>query len=106
MKNFVIRAAVGVCGLMWGMTCPAHAVEFVCELGQRLHITGNHRADDMIDLQWRGRIYRMQRVSTSTGAHRFENSESGLIWIDIPAKGMLLDKRNATQLANECKASH
>lgn len=90
--------------MLLAMACPASAVEWMCELGQRLHITGNHKAEDIIGLEWRGRLYRMHRVSTSTGAHRFENSESGLIWIDIPAKGMLLDKKNATQLANECKA--
>jgi hypothetical protein len=102
MKNLI---SILCCGVMFTTACPANAVELFCELGQRLSITGNHRLDEIIDLQWRGRLYRMQRVSTSTGAHRFENAESGLIWIDIPAKSMLLDRKNAAQLANECKTA-
>lgn len=102
MKNFIFSL---FCSAMIVTACPAKAVELVCELQQRLSITGNQRVDDIIDLHWRGHLYRMQRVTTSTGAHRFENSDSGLIWIGIPAKGMLLDRKNATQLANECKTT-
>jgi hypothetical protein len=46
----------------------------------------------------------MTRVSTSTGADRFENRMHGLVWIGIPAKGMLLDSKKGLQLANECKS--
>jgi hypothetical protein len=47
----------------------------------------------------------MSRVETTTGAHRFENTKAGFIWIGIPAKGLLLDSRKGLQLANECKTA-
>ena len=49
------------------------------------------------------RKYRLARIGTTTGALRFENPHYGLIWIGIPAKGILLDSKLNRQLANECK---
>jgi len=49
-------------------------------------------------------MHSMHRVSTTTGAHRFENAKNGLVWIGIPAKGMLLDSKKGKQLANECRS--
>jgi hypothetical protein len=57
-----------------------------------------------IDLKWRGNNYTMLPVTTSTGALRFEDRGSGLVWIQIPAKSMLLNAKLGQQLANDCKA--
>jgi hypothetical protein len=57
-----------------------------------------------IDLKWKGNNYTMLPVTTSTGALRFEDSGSGLVWIQIPAKSMLLNAKLGQQLANDCKA--
>ncbi|RJF98758.1 hypothetical protein [Noviherbaspirillum saxi] len=74
-----------------------------CELGNKLTIY--QLADkDQIALQWNKRLHHMDRVTTTTGANRFENTKKGLIWIGIPAKGMLLDSKKGQQLANECKS--
>ncbi len=80
----------------------ASPVELLCELGQKLSIAGDVIADNIIELGWKGRMYRMQRVGTSTGAHRFEDPGSGLIWVSIPGKAMLLDGRKGQPVANEC----
>ncbi|HJV74218.1 MAG TPA: hypothetical protein VJ654_08365 [Noviherbaspirillum sp.] len=77
---------------------------FDCELGNKLTIYSNTNDDQQIALQWNKRLHRMTRVSTTTGAHRFENAKDGLVWIGIPAKGMLLDSKKGKQLANECKS--
>lgn len=37
------------------------------------------------------RIFRLEKVLTTTGAQRFENEAADLIWIAIPTKGILLD---------------
>lgn len=79
-------------------------VAFNCELGNKLTIYGREADDQEIALQWNKRLHRMQRISTTTGAHRFENAKSGLVWIGIPAKGMLLDSKKGKQLANECQS--
>ncbi|RXZ33392.1 hypothetical protein D9O50_14635 [Oxalobacteraceae bacterium CAVE-383] len=56
-----------------------------------------------IDLKWKGDNYTMLPVATSTGALRFEDKGSGLVWIQIPAKSMLLNAKLGQQLANDCK---
>ena len=77
--------------------------EFDCELGNKVTIYQNEGADGHIALRWKKRLHRLTRVGTTTGAQRFENPHWGLIWIGIPAKGILLDSKLNRQLANECK---
>jgi hypothetical protein len=73
---------------------------FYCELGNRVDLAG---AGSDVKLTWKGRSYPMTTVSTTTGAVRLEDKASGLVWIQIPAKSMLLNSRLGQQLANECK---
>lgn len=73
-----------------------------CELGNNITVFANEADNRHIAIRWKNRINRLTRVSTSTGANRFENKKAGLLWIDIPAKGMLLDTKKGRQLANEC----
>ncbi len=77
--------------------------DYNCELGNKITIYHNDNDDSHIALRWKKRIHRLERVGTTTGARRFENTGFGLIWIGIPAKGMLLDSKLNRQLANECK---
>lgn len=76
-----------------------------CELGNSMTMYANEADNRHIAIRWQNRINRLTRVSTSTGANRFENKKAGLLWIDIPAKGMLLDTKKGRQLANECTQS-
>ena len=77
--------------------------DYNCELGNKVTIFRNDEDDSHIALRWKKRIHRLERVGTTTGALRFENTTFGLIWIGIPSKGMLLDAKLNRQLANECK---
>jgi membrane-bound inhibitor of C-type lysozyme len=77
--------------------------EFHCELGNKVTIYTNEKDADHIALRWKNRLHRMSRVSTTTGAQRYENPAFGIIWIGIPAKSILLDSKQNRQLANECK---
>jgi len=102
MKSLLITSTM--CAVFFfGAQKPAAAIELQCEMGQRMSIAGNPSGDSNIELLWRGRSYAMRRVATSTGAHRFENAGSGLVWVGIPDKGMLLDARAGRPLANECR---
>jgi len=80
------------------------AVDYVCELGNKLTILANNADDQHLALRWKNRLIRLERIGTTTGAMRFESKKRGLIWIGIPAKGILLDSRRGQQLANECKS--
>jgi len=79
------------------------SADFSCEMGNRLTIYKNDQDDKHIAIRWNQRISRLTRVTTTTGANRFENHKIGLVWIGIPAKGILLDSKKGQQLANECK---
>ena len=77
--------------------------DYACELGNAITIYTNEKDDAHIALRWKKRLHRLERVGTTTGALRFENTKFGLIWIGIPSKGILLDSKLNRQLANECK---
>jgi hypothetical protein len=81
------------------------ATNYACELGNKITIYSSADDGNSIVMRWKNRLHRLTREATSTGAHRFENKIAGLIWIGIPAKGMLLDSKVNRQLANECKTS-
>ncbi|WP_061535418.1 hypothetical protein [Collimonas arenae] len=74
---------------------------FYCELGNRVDLSNESNGD--VKLNWKGRSYSMTTVATTTGAVRLEDKASGLVWIQIPAKSMLLNSKLGQQLANECK---
>ena len=74
---------------------------FYCELGNRVNLASDNNGD--VKLTWKGRGYLMTAVTTTTGAVRLEDKTSGLVWIQIPAKSMLLNSRLGQQLANECR---
>lgn len=81
------------------------ATDYACELGNKITIYSHADDSNSIALRWKNRLHRLTREATTTGAQRFENKLAGLIWIGIPAKGMLLDSKVNRQLANECKTS-
>lgn len=81
------------------------ATNYACELGNKITIYSSADDGNSIVMRWKNRLHRLTREATSTGAQRFENKIAGLIWIGIPAKGMLLDSKVNRQLANECKTS-
>lgn len=81
------------------------STDYNCELGNKVTIYTNEKDDAHIALRWQKRLHRLDRVGTTTGALRFENTKVGLIWIGIPAKGILLDSKQNRQLANECKSA-
>ena len=78
------------------------STHYTCELGDKLTIHRKPNDDQHITVRWRNRLHNLLRVSTTTGADRFEGPKSGLVWVGIPSKGMLLDAHKGRPLANEC----
>jgi membrane-bound inhibitor of C-type lysozyme len=81
-------------------------VDYQCEMGNKVTIYENQTDSQHVALRWGKKLHRLKRVSTTTGASRFENKKYGLVWIGIPAKGILLDSKKGQQLANECKTAN
>ena len=86
-------------------TAGTTGLDYDCALGDKVTIFSNASDDKHIALRWNKRLLRLTRVDTTTGAHRFENRRQGMVWIGIPAKGILLDSKKGQQLANECKSA-
>jgi hypothetical protein len=90
--------------LLVGSQARAMPVDLHCERNQQVTLGGDLGRDGAIEMKWKGMLYKMMRVGTSTGAHRFEDPVSGLILISIPGKAMLLDGKRGQPVANECRA--
>lgn len=76
-----------------------------CELGQKVEIQRDVRNANWIELNWQGNRYTLQRHDSTSGLPRYEDQKNGLLWIDLPWKGVLMDTNNGRPLANECKVT-
>lgn len=99
--RYLILIFVVTASLLSG-SANAAQTELMCEYGLRMSIAGDHRRDNVIEMIWQGYVYKMKRVATSTGVNRFEHPQSGLIWISIPSKAMLLDGQEGSPVVSEC----
>lgn len=54
-------------------------------------------------VNWNKRDYTLRAVNARSGALRYEDTVSGLTWLVIVGKSMLLDTKQGKQLANDCK---
>lgn len=79
--------------------------DYTCEFGINFTIYKMDSDDSHMFVRWESRIHRLDKVMTTTGARRFENDVSGLTWISLPTKVILLDSKLHRQLANECKSA-
>lgn len=89
--------------LLWASQAYGSTADLMCERAQPVLVGGDVAIDNVIELVWRGRSYRMQRVGTTTGVQRFEDPISRLIWISIPSKSMLLDGGKGEPIVSECR---
>lgn len=112
-RNLVGAAlVVGVCAGGVALASPETAhpdVKMVpgvyrCELNRQVHVRHVSYDRRSAVLTWERRDYQLQAVSTQTGAMRFEDKLSGLAWISIVGKSILLDTRTGQQLANDCRS--
>lgn len=73
-----------------------------CNQGIKFHVK---RADvgNNIDIIWKGKDYTLHNIKTASGAFRYEDAASGLVFIQVPAKVLLLDSKVGQRLADECK---
>ena len=79
-----------------------HAGNYRCDHGRTIRIADVPDQLDVILLTWQGTQHRLERVRSNSGAERFEELATGLVWILIPGKAMLLSTHQGRALANEC----
>ncbi|BAL25487.1 hypothetical protein [Azoarcus sp. KH32C] len=76
-----------------------------CDMGQRVNVVRPAGEAIAIEIGWTGRRYQLARNISSSGLPRYEDKANGLVWIDLPWKGMLLDAKTNKPLASDCITS-
>jgi hypothetical protein len=74
-----------------------------CDQGRELQFREVSADARTAILNWKERDYPMRAVGVRSGALRYENAESGLVWLMIPSKSMLLDAKRGRRLADACR---
>jgi hypothetical protein len=76
-----------------------------CEQGLRVQVRREMRdqVSHRMTIGWNGNTYRLERDYSYSGLPRFEDTTSGLVWIDLPWKSVLLDGKTSKPLASECR---
>ena len=74
-----------------------------CELDRRVIVRRIAADGRSLILNWRGRDSVLHAVQARTGELRFENPDTGHVWLVIVGKSILLDARAGRTLANECR---
>lgn len=84
---------------------PFPAGVYKCELNRSVQIRSVASDQQTAVLRWDKKDYTLKAVQALSGALRYEDPGSGLVWLVIVGKSMLLDTKQGKQLANECRAS-
>ena len=79
--------------------------DYACEHGLSVGVEREvaDRVSHRVHIAWKGTRYQLERDHSYSGLPRFEDASSGLVWIDLPWKGVLLDGKTQKPLANECR---
>lgn len=74
-----------------------------CDMGRRVDVQRSTGDAGLIQIGWSGKRYQLARNPSHSGLPRFEDDRSGLVWIDLPWKSILLDRDTNKPLASDCK---
>lgn len=76
-----------------------------CDQNVRIKVNRELRegVNNLIIVDWNSNSYRLERDPSYSGLPRFEDSSSGLVWLDLPWKSLLLDGKTNKPLINDCR---
>lgn len=80
---------------------------YKCDQNVRILVKRELRdgVNNRIVVDWNGSSHQLERDPSYSGLPRFEDASSGLVWIDLPWKSLLLDGKTNTPLVNECRST-
>lgn len=73
-----------------------------CDLGKQVEVMRDRDDENHVRIGWSGGMYVLDRNHSYSGLPRYEDAGSGLVWIDLPWKSVLLDGRRNKPLASDC----
>jgi hypothetical protein len=73
-----------------------------CELGHNVALLPDPAAPGYFVITTGKERFRLQPVTTTTGAIRLEDKVRGGVWLQLANKSMLLDEKNGRRLADAC----
>ncbi len=80
-----------------------HAGEASCEFKHKVSVTPHPEKPGRFRLQFGQTVYNMAPEPTTTGAVRLEDKQAGVVWLQIPAKSMLMNTRIGQRLVDGCQ---
>ena len=74
-----------------------------CEFEQKVELLAVAEQPGLFHLRHGGKRYTMVPQPTSSGAVRLEDAKAGIVWLQIPAKSMLMNTRIGQRLVDNCQ---
>lgn len=76
-----------------------------CEFGEHVSVDAHPTAAGHFKLSYKKAVYTMVPQETTSGAVRLEDKKNGIVWIQIPAKSMLMNSKIGQRMVDSCMAS-
>jgi len=76
-----------------------------CEFNQKVSVLPVKDKPGHFHVAFKKVVYNMLPEETSTGAVRLEDKKAGVVWIQIPAKSMLMNHRIGQRMVDACMHS-
>jgi hypothetical protein len=76
-----------------------------CEFNQQVMLNPIEGRPGHFRLAFRNVSYTMVPEETTTGAVRLEDKRAGVVWVQIPAKSMLLNAKAGQRMVDACQQS-
>ncbi len=73
-----------------------------CDANQSVHVNAVPEHKGYFKLEFKGKSYMMAPEVTQTGAVRLEDKKNGLVWLQIPAKSMLMNAKLGQRMVDNC----
>jgi hypothetical protein len=73
-----------------------------CELNQHVSLHPIDGKPGYFKLGFKNASYTMTPVETTTAAVRLEDKKAGVVWVQIPAKSMLLNSKAGQRMVDGC----
>jgi hypothetical protein len=110
MTQWLVAGLVAIPMASWAMSASEVQLSwdlpggvYRCAYGEPLiGVERQQTPSEQVKIHYQRRIYELAREPSSSGLPRYTNPQAGLLWVDLPWKGVLLNLANERPIANDC----